>query len=121
MFITEMPEVRFEDIMVIDWDAQNGPELCDPSRLFVIDPKYLDTCVDGTVQVCGIAPDMPVAVGAAVEGGNVRVRVQGSESARVVLRLTAIRKGFQGVRLPTKTRAEFVKNERFIRKVHGDG
>ena len=68
-----------------------------------------------------IVPELPILVGATVEGSDVRIRVAGKEASRIVLRLTGIRKGFKGVRLPAKTREEFLKNERFIRKVHGNG
>ena len=119
LFITEMPEVRFEDIMVVDFPPGDPEiELSDPSRLFSIDPKYLDTIVSGSAEVCGIAPDLPVAVGAKVEGADVRVRVASIESVRIVLRLTGIRKGFAGVRLPPKTRKQFLANERFIKKAY---
>lgn len=86
-----------------------------------IDPKYLEVCEPGSVEVCGCALDLPVAVGAVVEGTVVRLRFGGDQpkmAVRAVIRLTGIRKGFAGLRFPDRTATQFEANERFIRSAY---
>ena len=113
LFIAESPEVRFDDVMVV--------KLGKPNTYIPIDPKFLEVCEAGSVQVCGCTPDIPVLIGAVVEGGKVHVRIAQSDPNRivqVVIRLTGIRKGFHGRRFPDRTRAQFEANERFIRSAY---
>ena len=58
LFIAEMPEVRFDDVMTAS--------VIDSESLLEIDPKYLEVCEPGSVRVCGCVPDLPVLVGATV-------------------------------------------------------
>ena len=65
--------------------------------------------------------DIPVLVGAVVEGDKVRVQFAEENpnlSLQVVIRLTGIRKGFRGLRFPSRTKAQFEANERFIRSAY---
>lgn len=113
LFIAEAPEVRFDDVMVAVVLRINND--------LPIDPKFLEVCEPGSVQVCGCVPDRPVLVGAVVEGASVRLRFaeeDATESVQVVLRLTGIRKGFYGHRFPDRTQTQFEANERFIRSAY---
>ena len=95
-----------------------------PDTYVPIDPKFLEVCEAESVQVCGCTPDVPVLIGAVVEGGKVRVRIEKADSnqiVQVVIRLTGIRKGFRGLRFPDRTRAQFEANERFIRSAYPGG
>ena len=86
-----------------------------------IDPKFLEVCEANSVQVCGCVTDIPVLVGAVVEGDKIRVRFVEEnpyQSVQVVIRLTGIRKGFRGLRFPDRTRTQFEANERFIRSAY---
>ena len=108
-----MPEIRFDDVMVASIPQTN--------TCLSVDSKYLAVCAAGTVQVCGCVPDAPVLVGAVVDGDKIRVQFadQRAESqVKLVLRLTGIRKGFVGHRLPDRTREQFEANERFIRSAY---
>jgi hypothetical protein len=115
LFIAECPEVRFDDVVVARIPKLN-------TRLW-IDPKFLEVCEPGSVQVCGCVPDVPVLMGAAVSGDAVRLQFaeqDESQVVQVVVRLTGIRKGFAGHRFPDRTRAQFEANERFIRSAYQD-
>ena len=88
-----------------------------------IDPKFLEVCEPGSVQVCGCVADVPVLMGAAVNGDTVRLQFAEPDEdqvVQVVLRLTGIRKGFAAHRFPDRTRAQFEANERFIRSAYPD-
>lgn len=116
LFIAEMPEVRFDDVMT----ASVGE---DETRL-PIDPKFLEVCELGSVQVCGCVPDLPIPVGAVVENDTVRVRLgvrSDDRSVNLVIRLTGVRKGFTSQRFPNRTEEQFVANEAFIRSAYPAG
>jgi hypothetical protein len=105
LFVEECPEVRFDDVLVVE--AAVGDTLAP------IDPHYLEVCAPDSIEVCGIAPDAAVLVGARVKNGY--VVIQSQSKCRVVIRLTGIRSGFNGLRFPDKTREQFEANERFIK------
>ena len=110
LYVAEMPDVRFDDVMVVSV-AGDGE--------FPIDPRFLEVCEPNSLEVCGTAADVPVAVAAAVVGNAVRVRLAaGSPQTRLVIRLTGIRKGFDGQRFAPRTKAQFESNERFIRSAY---
>ena len=86
-----------------------------------LDPRFVAVCEPGSIEVCGTSCDAPVTIGARVHGAHVTLRFaqqSPDERVRVVVRLTAIRRGFAGHRLPTRTREQFVANERFIRSAY---
>jgi hypothetical protein len=86
-----------------------------------LDPRFIEVCEPDSLQVCGIVPDLPVAIGAVVEAAGVRVRVgkrKITTPIQVVIRVTGIRKGFVGHRFPDRTRKQFLANERFIRSAY---
>lgn len=109
----ETPEIRFGDVMTVTVRQKN--------TTIDIDPRYLEVCEPGTVQICGCQPDMPVVVGAVVKGNKVQLRFA-DEKARakvqLVISLTGIRKGFAGWRFPDRTRRQFEANERFIKSAY---
>ena len=116
LFIHEMPEVRFDDVLTVT--------VTDDDTLISIDPQFLDVCEPGSVQVCGCVLDLPIPVGAVVENDAVRVRLgaRGSDqSVNLVIRLTGIRKGFSSQRFPNRTEEQFLANEAFIRSAYPGG
>jgi hypothetical protein len=113
LFIAEMPEVRFDDVM--------AATVVEDETLLTIDPKFTEVCEPGSVQVCGCVPDLPVLVGAVVENDAVRVRLGAREADRPVtltIRLTGIRKGFRSQRFSDRTEGQFLANEEFIRSAY---
>lgn len=114
LFIAESPEVRFDDI-IVEWTEQKNTSIA-------IDPKFLEVCEPDSVEVCGCVANVPVTVGAVVEGSNVEVMFsrQSKKCVRLVIRLTGIRKGFADQRFPNRTKNQFESNERFIRSAYPD-
>jgi len=111
LFVEESPEVRFNDVMIAEVTGDTRVK---------IDPRFLDVCEPGSVEVCGGQPDVPVLVGARVEGDEMVIRFaqENPEAVRLVISLTGIRKGFAGLRFPDRTRRQFEANERFIRSAY---
>lgn len=113
LFVSESPEVRFDDVLVIEMPQRNA--------VVSIDPKFVEVCEPGSIEVCGWSVNRPVLLGAAVDGGLVDVEFaerHPDRLLRVVLRLTGIRKGFAGHRFPERSRAQYDANERFIRSAY---
>ena len=116
LFIHEMPEVRFDDVLTAT--------VADDETLISIDPRFLEVCEPGSVQVCGCVSDLPIPVGAVVENDAICVRLGArgdNESVNLVIRLTGIRKGFSSQRFPNRTEEQFLANEAFIRSAYPGG
>jgi hypothetical protein len=108
-----MPEVRFDDVIV-----DVGPLV---DKDIKIDPRFLEVCDAGTVEVCGVSCDYPVAIGAKVMGSVVSLWLSKHNPdaiVRIVIRLTGVRRGFSGVRFPARTHEQFLANERFINSAY---
>jgi hypothetical protein len=113
LFIHEMPEVRFDDVIV-----DVGPLV---DKEVKIDPRFLEVCDAGTIEVCGVSCDYPVAIGAKVMGSVVSLWLSKHNPdaiVRIVIRLTGVRRGFSGVRFPARTHEQFLANERFINSAY---
>lgn len=113
LFVAECPEVRFDDILVA--------HVANADAYLPIDKHFLEVCESNSVQVCGCVPDLPVLIGAVVEGSQVHVRIakaDPNQPVRVVIRLTGIRRGFGGLRFPNRTKTQFEANERFIKSAY---
>lgn len=121
LFVAEMPEVRFDDVLCAQ--VAKGS-----STLIPIDPRFVEVCEKGTIEVCGAVPDLPVAIGASIssplppgegQGEGLFVRIcaggRGKGTVNVTLRLTGIRRGFKHLRFPDATREQFLANEHFYR------
>jgi len=86
-----------------------------------IDPHFVEVCEKGTIEVCGIAADKPISVGARAVGDKIRLRFAEQDAAhavRLVIRLTGIRRGFAGKRFPRRTHEQFLANEAFINSAY---
>lgn len=115
LFISEAPEVRFDDVIVATIPQADGA--------VPIDPRFIAVCEAGTLEVCGSSTDRPAVLAARVAGDHVRLEFadqRPDQELRVVLRLTGIRRGFAGHRFPDRSRAQFDANERFIRSAYPD-
>lgn len=113
LFIHEMPEVRFDDILVAHVKQRE-------SRVN-IDPRFIEVCDEGTIEVVSLVCDKPVVAGARVEGPEVVItfdKKNARNDVRVTMRLSGIRRGFVGKRFPARTRRQFLANERFINSAY---
>lgn len=112
LFTLEAPEVRFDDVIDVKIRQNN--------QRIPIDPCYLIVCEPGSVRVCGVSCDYPVSVGASIRGGDVLVKFSRPAKRKIslVIRLTGIRKGFDGMRFPQRRREQFIANEKFINSAY---
>ena len=110
LFVDESPDVRFNDVLIAT--------IVESDNLVPIDPRFIAVCEANSLEVCGCVPDVPVLIGAIVEGDYVRVRMPAPQTTRVVLRLTGIRRGFHDLRFPDRTAEQFESNERFIKSAY---
>lgn len=108
-----MPEVRFDDVMVVTVPRED--------QEIRIDPHFEEVCERGTIEVCGIVPDKPILVGARARGDSIRLTFADQDpkhAVRLAIRLTGIRRGFAGKRFPARTRQQFLANEAFINSAY---
>lgn len=111
LFTHEMPEVRFDDLLVIPITGQVTRQK--------IDFRYLLVCEPDTVRVDSAVGDTGPVVCARVANGDVIVEVQKKRRpANVTVRLTGIRKGFLNLRFPTRSERQFKANEAFINSAY---
>jgi cyanophycinase-like exopeptidase len=94
----------------------------EPTAVVHIDPRYVEVCEANSIEVCGTSANIPVMIGAVVEGGQVNLSMASlspiASPVRVVVRLTGIRKGFADKRFPNRTQKQFEANERFINSAY---
>ena len=114
LFIAEMPTVRFDDIVDLKL-----PKFA-PRRFFAsVDPKFLEVCEEGTIEVVGYSSDHVGGVGFQVREGKIHVKLPWFNRPRkIVIRLSGIRKGFAHLRFPDRTREQFLANEKFINSAY---
>jgi hypothetical protein len=107
-FVLEAPTPRFDDIIQIKTTAKE--------TWVDIDPRVLDGIECDTLTVMA-STNHAIAVGSEIIDDRILIRLskKQAQSVLVTLRISAVRKGFAGVRLPPRTRAEFLANERFLR------
>lgn len=87
-----------------------------------IDKRFVEVCEPDSLTICGSpCGDLPYTVGAEVKGGKVIVRAQPRKSHRprkVTMKLTGVRKGFASLDMPSRTREQFIANEKFINSAY---
>lgn len=111
LFTLEAPDVRFEDVMVFKPRRRKSRVL--------IDPKFLEVCEKDSVVVISACPSDPAQVGAVVDGKSIQVNITARKLPKTVaLKLSGIRRGFAGMRFPTRTQAQFEANERFLNSAY---
>ena len=106
LYALETPDVRFEDILVC--------ELNQVDSTATIDPKFIEVCEPGGIEVCGHSSNLPVLIGASTDANKIKIlfaEQKPDQSLRIVFRVTAIRRGFAGVRFPDKTEADYENNQ----------
>jgi hypothetical protein len=107
LLCTEMPEARFEDLIVVK----------DPTFpcTVAIDPKLLSFLKPGTLLISGVTCSHPEPVGAEVVGNNVILRSKVDalpEGATITIRVSGVRKD-QPMRWPRFTEQQADRNTLF--------
>ena len=114
LFCTEMPESRFEDIVEVT--IPYG----DLAATASLDRDYLATCEPGSVKIVSVVTNYPALVGAEVlckdqDVCDIMVTLDTfcSNSVRVTMKVSGIRKGFRNTRFPTFSQEEMRSNNAF--------
>ena len=112
LFAHEMPDVRFDDVMLVH---VRGRVTSVP-----IDPRFVTVCERGSISVCGAVGDTGPVKCARVAKGILTVEtfLLGRRPAVVTVRLTGVRRGFAGLRFPSRSRRQFDANEAFINSAY---
>lgn len=114
LFVAEMPEVRFDDVLIVEIPKGTSRKFVTP-----IDPKFVEVCQKGTIEAVGYTTYKPVSVGIKVSGSVLEIHLPFfNRPDRIVVRLSAIRKGFPNHRFPDRSKVQFEANERFIKSAY---
>jgi hypothetical protein len=105
LFCVESPDVRFEDVVRVP--------ITGTTTTISIDPRFLGVCESGSVEVISIATPVPALAGAMVAGESLRIQITGALPPFVIVTLSGIRRGRNGVRFPLKTREQMLRNNSF--------
>lgn len=104
LICTEAPEARFTDIMQLLYVGKGDTE-------HEIDPRYIASCVPGSIEVVSVVPHVPVTVGAYVRDNKVVISTISSLD-RVNVMLSGLRRGHPG-RFVEYTKEDMDRNMAF--------
>lgn len=115
LYVTEMPEVRFEDVL------STAPTRGGWNEVF-LDPHFVEVCHPETIEVVGAVGDInPVYAARVLKGFKLSYKVSRLPWKRpslVTFKLSAIRKGFDHLRFGDRTERQFLANEAFINSAY---
>ena len=110
----EAPDVRFED--VFQDLSVSGRE-----TRHRIDFRFLSVIEPDTLRVVGLVGNRPYSVGAEIDGEHLVIHALTDKRRRPTLvnaKVSAIRKGFKGMRFPLRDREQFLANERHLNSAY---
>ena len=84
-----------------------------PITTKTIDPRFIEVCEPGSIDVISMASPLPSLIGASVDHDRLVVRIQGDLPPYVIVTLSGIRAGHFGFRFPRKTRDQMLRNNAF--------
>ena len=117
LICVEMPEVRFEDIMVV---KVGGSGLDRDTILTFLDDRFIQVCEKDTIKVTSAVGSSPVLVGAYISKNSLVVEAIGEDlknkQVEIVVRISGIRKGRLNRRFAKHTYQEMISNTRFWEK-----
>lgn len=113
LYIAEMPDVRFDEVMTV--------KVAQEYACVLVDPRYVEVCEGDTIEVVSVCCDEPVVCGAKYVDGVVELKFADPDpriELTATIRLSAIRRGFKNVRFQPRTARQFEQNERFINSAY---
>ena len=114
LICVEMPEVRFEDILICKVGGKGSSQ---EASLNLLDERFIQVCEKNSIVPVSAVPSAPALVGVKVTYNTVIIDVQGDylkdHEIEVVVRVSGIRKGRLNKRFANHTYEEMVKNNRF--------
>jgi len=89
----------------------------DRTTIIPIDFKFIDVCEIGSIEACSYTANEPINIGIQVVNDMLKIKLnkKRSKTVRVVVKLNGVRKGFNNIRFPNRTRRDFIANERFLK------
>ena len=108
LFCLEMPEARFEDMLVL--------KMTSSSQEFQIDPLFSEATEPGTLYPISAISNEPIYIGARVINHNlllVELDFEPASEVTIYVRLSGLRRGYKNKRFPTFTDKQMQKNNRF--------
>ena len=110
----EMPEVRFEDLIVVNIGREGKNNVL---SVFNIDENLIKVCEYDSIQVVSAMPSRPILIGAEISNNKIYVRAKDDclvdEIVSVNIRLSGIRIGNAGRRFAEHTYENMIKNNTF--------
>jgi hypothetical protein len=101
-----MPDVRFDEIMVIQTEGRNKIKVN-------IDKNYIHVCEPDTIQPIGYTASGPCTCGLNVSGGELKIDIEGNTPKELRIKLSGIRKNFGDKRFEKFTYDEMRANNAF--------
>ncbi len=114
LFTLEAPEVRFEDVFT-------DLKITDKETRYRIDPRFFEVIHPETLRVVGISGDKPYVVGAVIKDRMLVIHALTDKRRRpdiVQVQISAVRKGFKGMRFPNRSLVQFNANEEFLNSAY---
>ena len=87
---------------------------------YTLDKKFVEVCEKGSISVVSACPSTPALVGAYVDKGKIHFEIVTRRKLpkSIAVKISGIRRGFKGMRFPTRTEAQFAANERFLNSAY---
>jgi hypothetical protein len=110
----EMPEVRFDDVIVLKAGNQgsSGHIVSKP-----IDDYYLQVCEPDTIKPISATASSPVKIGSYIKNNKIFVEIIGEDiknkEIEIVVKLSGLRRGTYGRKFAKHTKEEMEKNSKF--------
>jgi hypothetical protein len=101
-----MPDVRFDEIMVIQTEGKNKIKV-------KIDENYIHVCEPDTIQPIAYTSSEPCSCGFNVSGDELKIDIEGNPPKELRVKLSGIRKDFSGKRFEKFTYEEMKANNEF--------
>jgi len=114
LYCSEMPDVRFEDLVEIKAGNQGHQSHIVYHK---IEDTFLQICDKNSIKAVSALPSMMATVAARVQGENLIVMVEGNQIANqefeVMVRLSGIRSGTSHMRYLQHTYEQMINNNNF--------
>jgi hypothetical protein len=102
----EMPETRFEDVIVIKPMGQK-------TFWITIDEEFLFVCEEGSVRAISCVPSKPCLCGIKTDGEQLYIEIEGTVPEEIAVKITGIRKGKRNQRFEEFTEEQATDNTSF--------
>ena len=108
LYCTEMPEVRFDDIIKIK--VRNRRNIA-----VVIDPLYSHVCEPNSIEAISYVTSSPICCGLIVKKDILNIEFEPNVEIPeyILVKLSGIRKGCSNIRFQRRTKEQMIANNNF--------